>query len=93
MPIEEGELIAQALDRAVAAGETAQGIEFDANAWRAQQADALVAIAKTYLGQGEAAASSTADRYQVVVHVDEKSLRGGIGRADLPASSARCPRN
>ena len=42
VPIEEGELIAQALDRAVAGGEAAEGIEFDANAWRAQQADALV---------------------------------------------------
>jgi hypothetical protein len=71
LPIEEGELIAQALDLAVAAGEAPAGIEFDANAWRAQQADALVAIAKQYLSGGEAASSSSADRYQVVVHVDE----------------------
>jgi hypothetical protein len=89
VPIEEGELIAQALDRAVGGGETAQGIEFDANAWRAQQADALIAIAKTYLDGGEVAAGSTADRYQVVVHVDEKSLRGGIGRADLPVDTVK----
>ena len=89
VPIEEGELIAQALDRAVAAGESAEGIEFDANAWRAQQADALVAIAKTYLGNGEAAAGSAADRYQVVVHVDEQSLRGGLGRADLPVDTVK----
>jgi hypothetical protein len=89
VPIEEGELIAQALDRAVAGGEAAEGIEFDANAWRAQQADALVAIAKTYLGSGVAAAGSAADRYQVVVHVDEKSLRGGIGRADLPIDTVK----
>ena len=89
VPIEEGELIAQALDRAVAGDEAAAGIEFDANAWRAQQADALVAIAKTYLSQGEAATGSTADRYQVVVHVDEKSLRGGIGRADLPVDTVK----
>jgi hypothetical protein len=89
VPIEEGELIAQALDRAVAADEVAEGVEFDANGWRAQQADALVAIAKTYLGGGEVAAGSTADRYQVVVHVDEKSLRGGLGRADLPVDTVR----
>jgi hypothetical protein len=69
VPIEEGELIAQALERAVAAGEAAIGIEFaeprdavrDAlrhpeeppasrgDGWRAQQADALVAIARAYL--------------------------------------------
>ena len=32
---------------------------------------------------------STADHYQVVVHVDEKSLRGGIGRADLPIDTIK----
>ncbi len=57
VPIEEGEVIAQALDRAVAAGEAPAGVEFDATAWRAQQADALVAIAKQYLAGGEAASS------------------------------------
>ncbi|MEO8467821.1 MAG: DUF222 domain-containing protein, partial [Gammaproteobacteria bacterium] len=72
-----------------AAGEAPAGVEFDANAWRAQQADALVAIAKRYLEGGEAAGSAAADRYQVVVHVDESALRGGIGRADLPAETVK----
>jgi len=94
VPIEDGEVIAQALDRAVAAGEAPAGVEFDANAWRAQQADALVAIAKHYLDAGEAASSSSADRYQVVVHVDASvlgkgALRGGIGRADLPVETVK----
>jgi len=89
LPIEEGEVISQALDRAVAAGEAPAGIEFNANAWRAQQADALVAIAKQYLAGGEAASSASADRYQVVVHVDESALRGGIGRADLPIDTVK----
>jgi len=89
LPIEEGEVISQAIDRAVAAGEAASGVEFDANAWRAQQADALVAIAKRYLDGGEVASSATADRYQVVVHVDEAALRGGLGRADLPVESVK----
>ena len=72
------------------------GVEPDAidqskgTAWRAQQADALVAIAKTYLdGGGAGGNGSTADHYQVVVHVDEKSLRGGIGRADLPIDTVK----
>ena len=89
LPIEEGEVISQALDRAVAAGEAPAGIEFNANAWRAQQADALVAIAKQYLAGGEAASSASADRYQVVVHVDESALRGGIGRADVPIDTVK----
>ena len=67
VPIGDGEIIAQALERAVAAGEAASGYEFGAadrhsevrdsaeapstpgNGWVAQQADALVAVAKAYL--------------------------------------------
>jgi hypothetical protein len=91
VPIEEGELIAKAIDCAVAAGEVTTGVDptstgTRSTAWRAQQADALVAVAKAYLEGGGAAGegTGTADRYQVVVHVDEKSLSGGLGRADLP---------
>lgn len=91
VPIEEGELIAKAIDRAVATGEVTTGVEplgveTRGTAWRAQQADALVAVAKACLdGRGAASEKTgTADHCQVVVHVDEKSLRGGAGRADLP---------
>jgi hypothetical protein len=98
LPIDEGELIVRAVDRAVAAGEVASGVEPDATggspkglAWRAQQADALVAVVKFYLDGGGAAddKGGTADHYQVVVHVDEKSLRGGAGRADLPIDTIK----
>ena len=98
LPIEEGELIARAVDCAVAAGEVATGVEPDAIAepskgiaWCAQQADALVAVAKAYLDGGGAASdgSSTADRYQLVVHVEEKCLRGEAGRADLPLETVK----
>jgi Domain of unknown function (DUF222)/HNH endonuclease len=98
LPIDEGEVIARALDCAVAAGEVATGIEPDSIAepskgiaWRAQQADALVAVAKAYLDGGGTAneRSNTADRYQVVVRVDAKSLGGGVGRADLPIETIR----
>ncbi len=102
VPLEEGELIAQALERAVAVGEAAAGIEFEsppdrvaetsANGWRAQQADALVAVAKAYLAGGEPSAEgsgTTADRYQIILHVDDSALRGGLGRADLPIDTLR----
>jgi hypothetical protein len=107
LPPEVGELVGRAIESAVAAGEVALGVELAldpdraADGWRAQQADALVAIVKTYLGgaavepsaEGEDAtvrrAVSAADHYQVVVHVDEKSLRGGIGRSDLPIETVK----
>lgn len=106
VPVEEGEIVAKALERAVAAGEVAMGVEFAAedvvrdrdrdwppaegNGWRAQQADALVAIAKAYLSGGAAAAPGvTPDHYQVVVHVDESAFHGGAGRSDLPIETVK----
>jgi hypothetical protein len=92
LPMEEGELLCQALDKAVeGAGE--KGPEFEAESWGAQQADGLVAMAKSYLGGGDgvgaAGAAGTADAYQVVVHVDGTALQGEEGRSDLPAESVR----
>jgi hypothetical protein len=96
VPIEEGELIARAIDCAVAAGEVTTDIdpsevaELRAAAWQAQQADALVAVVKSYLDGGrDGESGSTADQYQVVVHADAKSLRGGVGRSDLPIETVR----
>jgi Domain of unknown function (DUF222)/HNH endonuclease len=97
VPLVEGELLAQAIDCAVAAGEVSLGVEPDSNgetkgvAWRAQQADALVAVARAYL-EGSGARGEhggTADHYQVVVHVDERALRGEAGRSDLPLETVR----
>jgi hypothetical protein len=134
VPAEDGEIIAKAIERAVASGDVAVGLDHFAahgedrsatDGWRAQQADALVVVAKAYLarrsargpdeakshdevslqadgsgsGEDEAATesarsestrsapplgTSVADYHQVIVHVDEKALRGGAGRSDLP---------
>jgi hypothetical protein len=89
LPLEEAELMQKALDAAVAAGEVATGAEFAGNSWRAQQVDALLAIAKAYLDGGASETTSAADHYQVVVHVDEKALRGGVGRSDLPIETIK----
>ena len=108
LPEADGELVGRAIESAVAAGDAAFGVEFASNpersadAWRAQQADALVGIMKGYLGGGisrEASdkgsqskvrtATSTADHYQVVVHVDEQALRGGVGRSDVPIETVK----
>jgi hypothetical protein len=73
------------------------------NGWRAQQADALIAIAKAYLTGGEcgdagergergeraARSASAADHCQVVVHVDDSALHGGPGRSDLPIDTVK----
>jgi hypothetical protein len=96
VPIEEGELIMRALDCAVAAGEVTTDIDPDATpeskgtAWYAQQADALVAVAKSYLdGGSDREGGATADHLQVVVHADAKALTGGTGRCDLPIDTVK----
>jgi len=96
VPIEEGELIARAIDCAVAAGDVttyidpSAGPESKSTAWRAQQADAVVAVMKSYLDGGHGGeGGSTANRYQVVVHADAESLRGGTGCSDLPIETVK----
>jgi hypothetical protein len=90
LPLETGELVCQALDKAVEAG-SHQGPEFEAESWSAQQADALVTMARSYLSGGSEgkAGTSTADAYQVVIHVDRKALTGSEGRSDLPVESVK----
>jgi hypothetical protein len=94
LPLDIGELVMQALERALEHEEIADGIaESSPSAFLSQQADALVAIAKTYLGRAATDApegsASTADRYQLVIHVDEAALHGGIGRADAPLETVK----
>jgi hypothetical protein len=90
LAIEDAELIAKALDRAVEARVVSTGAEFDGNTWQAQQVDALVAIVTAYLaGDARASSSAAADHYQVVVHVDEAALHGGVGRSDLAVETIK----
>jgi|SRR5882672_3217229 len=106
VPIEDGEVIANAIERVANAGDAVTGLEFAAafnaagirdsadastNGWCAQQADALLAIAKaSFAGTvGDEAPASAADHYQVVVHVDESALRGGRGRSDSPVDTVK----
>jgi hypothetical protein len=115
MPMEDGEIVAKAIERVAEASDEAIGLEFAAarggvrdgdnrreaspNGWRAQQADALLAMAKASLAEGAVNVAggigtmgSTAgapDNHLVVIHTDDESLRGGIGRSDLPIESVR----
>jgi hypothetical protein len=94
LPLEVGELVMRAIERAMEQEEIPDGVaERSPSGFLSQQADALVEIARTYLDGGAAKAgtdsSSSADRYQVVVHVDETALRGGAGRSDAPLETVK----
>jgi hypothetical protein len=58
----------------------------------AQQADALVEVARAYLGGlggAHRGRAGTADNYQVIVQVDESALRDQGGESDLPVETVR----
>lgn len=86
LPMETGELIDKALDRAVDA-EVSISPELAESSWSTQRADALVAIAKTWLSGDRKAGPQ--DHYQVMVHVDHAALVEGKGRSGLPIESVR----
>jgi hypothetical protein len=89
LPLEVGELVMHALERAVELEPRTNAPDVSDASFQAQQADALVTVAKSYLEGGSQESTSTADHYQVVVHVDEAALHGGEGRADLPIETVK----
>ena len=92
LPLETGELLDKALDRArdsVWNSTASRTPECADECWSALQADALVAIANAYLsGNGEASAC-TSDNYLVTVHVDQSALANGNGRSSLPIETVK----
>jgi len=88
LPLETGELVDKALDRALEAVASTSP-ELAGESWSAQRADALVALAKAYLSDKRPGTSGAADHYQVTVHVDEEALRGDAGRSGLPIETVR----
>ncbi len=88
LPLETGELLEKALDRArdSTASQTPTLVD---ESWSVQQADALVTVTNAYLsGNGEKAAC-TSDNYQVTVHVDRSALANRDGRSSLPIESVK----
>jgi hypothetical protein len=91
LPLEVGELVMQAIEGAMEREQIPDGVaERSPSGFQSQQADAFVAIVKTYLeGRSGSDSSSIPDRYQVVLHVDEAALHGGAGRSDAPLETVK----
>ncbi|MGA8204271.1 MAG: DUF222 domain-containing protein [Woeseiaceae bacterium] len=88
LPIEAGELIDKALDRA-RDDRSASMPEFADESWSAQRADALIAMARAYLAEDRESPVGASDNYRVTVHVDSTALAGGQGRSGLPIESVK----
>jgi hypothetical protein len=84
LPVETGELVMKAIEQAV--------VESEDDSFHAWQADALVEVAKSYLSGESTKTTSSAEQYQIMVHVDEKALRSDASRdasSDLPIETVR----
>jgi len=86
LPLEAGELIDQALDKA---RDDNPAPEFAGESWSARQADALVNMAKSYLRGDSESPTTTSENYLVNVHVEQSALVSGNGRSGLPIETVR----
>ncbi len=88
LPIEVGELIDKALDKARddAVLELADVVD---TSWSKRQADAFVAMLRDYLNGEKSQRGSTPDNHLVMIHVDESALAGEAGRSSVPIETAR----
>jgi hypothetical protein len=101
LPAVAGALLIKALDAALESLPeheiSAEVVEERSISYPARRADALAAVAESYLAEaGSDSSSSSADRYQVVVHVDAETLHAHApGRCEieqgpsLPAETVR----
>ena len=93
LPGEQGELVMKAIELALSQEQRSLEQLAGNDSLFALQADALLAIAKSYLSGGKenqaTSRSSSADNYQVIVHVDESALKNEGGESDLPIESVR----
>jgi len=94
LPLETGELVEKALDKA--RDDSTPKVEFiddlgpaRRESWSARQADAMVSMASSYLSGNAEQTRNTSDDYLVTIHVNQSALTNGIGRSSLPIESVK----
>ena len=87
LPMDTGELLEKALDKARDDDRLAASDVVDAS-WSTRQADAFVDMVNGYLAGGEGNSDSN-DNYLVTVHVQQSALAGEEGRSALPIETVK----
>jgi len=94
LPMETGELVEKALDKA--RDDSVSNVEFiddlgpaRRESWSARQADAMVSMAGSFLSGNVDQSRNTSDDYLVTIHVDQSALADGNGRSSLPIESVK----
>ena len=88
LPLEAGELIEKALDKA----RNDEGLshpDIVDTTWSKRQADAFVTLLKEYLSGSNTRDHEAGDNYLVNIHVDQAALAGNEGRSSLPIESVK----
>jgi hypothetical protein len=89
LPLEAGELIEKALDKARddACLEIPDLVD---TSWSKRQADAFVTMLKEYLQGSESDETrKSSDNYLVNIHVDQSALAGEVGRSSVPIETVK----
>lgn len=87
LPMDAGELIEKALDKARDEKDLAIPDIVDTS-WAMRQADAFVTMANDFLSGNDNEGHAN-DNYLVTVHVDQSALAGGAGRSGLPIETVK----
>ena len=88
LPVEAGELVDRALDKA-RDDECLEIPDLVDTSWSKRQADAFVTMVKEYLNGYSKDRQSGSDNYLVTIHVDQSALAGEQGRSALPIESVK----
>jgi len=88
LPLEAGELIEKALDRA-RDDECLKVPDLVDTSWSKRQADAFVTMLMEYLQSDAGGTKSSSDNYLVNIHVDQSALAGNVGRSSVPVETVK----
>ena len=87
LPIDTGELVEKALDKA-RDDEVLEIPDLVDTSWSVRQADAFLNVLMGYLS-GESGSGSSKDNYLVTIHVEQSALAGGNGRSGVPIETVK----
>lgn len=88
LPIDTGDLIEKALDKA-RDDECLKIPDLVDASWSTRQADAFVTMLREYLQGRAGAGGSSSDNYLVTIHVDQSALAGEVGRSSVPIETVK----
>ena len=88
LPLEAGELIEKALDKA-RDDECLKVPDLVDTSWSKRQADAFVTMLKEYLHDNAGETKKSSDNYLVNIHVDQSALAGDVGRSSVPVETVK----